>query len=133
MLAVTDRHDLGALGRSPLAMGLLSDRITADTVLGADDVRGRSPDWLAWFTDGRPAPEFLRRRDAVRDILTSDGRTLAQGALAWILARHPRPVPIPGCRTVAQAEQNLGTLIKPALAAAHLAEIDALLTADEPS
>ncbi len=95
MLAVTDRHDLGALGRSALAMGLLSDRITAHTVLGDDDVRGRSPDWLAWFTDGRPAHEFLRRRDAVRDILTSDGRTLAQGALAWILARHPRPVPSP--------------------------------------
>ncbi|MEP6853126.1 MAG: aldo/keto reductase [bacterium] len=133
MLAVTERRDLGALCRSPLAMGLLSNRITADTVLGADDVRGRSPEWLAWFTDGRPDPDFLRRRDAVRAILTAGGRTVAQGALAWLLARSPSIVPIPGCRTVAQAEENLGTLTRPPLSADDLRQIDELLTSDETS
>jgi len=44
--------------------------------------------------------------DALRGILTSDGRTLAQGALAWIWARSPRTIPIPGIRTVAQATEN---------------------------
>ncbi|MFD0331555.1 aldo/keto reductase [Streptacidiphilus monticola] len=48
--------------------------------------------------------------DAVRDVLTSGGRTLAQGALAWLLARSPAGIPIPGCRTVAQVEENLGVL-----------------------
>ena len=127
MLATCARYDLGVLNRSPLAMGLLTDRITAGSVLPADDVRGREPEWLRWFRGGRPSPEFLARRDAVRDVLCGGGRTLAQGALAWILARSPHAVPIPGCRTVAQVEENLGTLARPALTAADLATIEELL------
>ena len=53
---------------------------------------------------------WLARLDAVREVLASGGRTLAQGALGWLLARSPRTVPIPGIRTVAQAEQNAGAL-----------------------
>ena len=75
MLAVCERHGLASLNRSPLAMGLLAAKVTADTKIGDDDVRGREPDWLRWFTDGRPTPEFLRRRDSIRDVLTSDGRS----------------------------------------------------------
>jgi aryl-alcohol dehydrogenase-like predicted oxidoreductase len=127
MLATCARYDLGVLNRSPLAMGLLTDRITADSVLPADDVRGREPEWLRWFSGGRPSAEFLARRDAVRDILCGGGRTLAQGALAWILARSPHAVPIPGCRTVAQVEENLGTLARPPLTAGDLATIEKLL------
>jgi aryl-alcohol dehydrogenase-like predicted oxidoreductase len=105
-----DRYDLASLNRSPLAMGLLSDKINADTYFAPDTIRGRAPEWLRWFRDGRPAPEFLARRDAVREILTSDGRTVAQGAIAWNWARSPRTVPLPGCRTVAQVEENAGAL-----------------------
>jgi aryl-alcohol dehydrogenase-like predicted oxidoreductase len=65
MLAVCDRHDLAALCRSPLAMGLLGGRYTAASTLPADDIRGRQPEWLRWFSDGRPNPDFLRRIDAV--------------------------------------------------------------------
>ncbi len=32
----------------------------------------------------------------------------AQGALAWIWERSPVTIPIPGIRTVAQAEENVG-------------------------
>ena len=66
------------LCRSPLAMGLLGGRYTATSTRPADDVRGRQPEWLRWFADGRPNPEFLERIDTVRAILTADGRTLAQ-------------------------------------------------------
>ncbi len=47
----------------------------------------------------RPGVARPRRR-AVSDVLTSGGRTLAQGALAWLWARSPRTVPIPGFRSV---------------------------------
>jgi aryl-alcohol dehydrogenase-like predicted oxidoreductase len=118
MLAACDRHDLAALCRSPLAMGLLGGRYTADSTLPVDDVRGRQPEWLRWFTDGRPTPEFLDRLDLVRDVLTADGRTLAQGALAWIWAHHGRTIPIPGFRNTAQIKENTGALaigpLKPA-------------------
>jgi aryl-alcohol dehydrogenase-like predicted oxidoreductase len=128
MLAVCAEHDLASVNRGPLAMGLLSGKYTADTRLGADDVRGDSPDWMRYFTDGRPDPAWLRRLDSVRDVLTGDGRTLAQGALGWLLARAERTVPIPGVRTVRQAKENAGVLEYGPLTPAAMKEIADLLT-----
>ena len=79
------------------------------------------------FSGAGLALEWLRRRDAVRDILASNGRSAVQGALAWNLARGPHTIPIPGCRTAAQAGENAATLHAAPLTAAELAEIDALL------
>ena len=77
----------------------------------------------------RPAaPEFLRRITAVREILTSKGRTLAQGALASIWARRPGTIPIPGCRTTGQVDENAGALAKGPLTAGPLDEISMILT-----
>jgi aryl-alcohol dehydrogenase-like predicted oxidoreductase len=88
MLAVCGTFGLSSINRSPLAMGLLTGKYSAATQLPADDVRAAQP-WVSYFTDGRPAPQWLARLDAIRDVLTSDGRTLAQGALCWLLARSP--------------------------------------------
>ncbi|MGO7536919.1 aldo/keto reductase, partial [Rhizobium leguminosarum] len=79
-----------------------------DKAVGAKDVRGAALDWMVYFKDGLIAPEFAARLDAVRDLLTSCGRTLTQGALAWLWSRSPRTLPIPGFRTVAQVEENAG-------------------------
>jgi aryl-alcohol dehydrogenase-like predicted oxidoreductase len=127
VLALCDKYDLASLNRSPLAMGLLSDKVTAGSSYGADTIRGRAPGWLEWFRDGRPAPEFLARRDAVRDILTSGGRTVAQGAIAWNWARSPRTIPLPGCRTVAQVEENAGALAYGPLTPAEFAAVGRLM------
>ncbi|HEY3750579.1 MAG TPA: aldo/keto reductase [Pseudonocardiaceae bacterium] len=127
MLVVCADDDLASVNRGPLAMGLLSGKYGAETTLGPDDVRGDSPDWMRYFTDGRPDPAWLDRVGAIRDVLTGDGRTLAQGALGWILARHGATVPIPGCRTVAQVEDNAGVLAVGPLAPAAMAEIAGLL------
>lgn len=110
MLALCDREDLASINRSPLAMGLLTGKFRRGSRLPMDDVRGDEPAWLKWFAGGAPRPEFLARLDAVREVLTSGGRTPAQGALAWIWARSGRTIPIPGFRTVAQVEENAGAL-----------------------
>jgi len=81
VLAVCAEFDLASINRGPLAMGLLTGKYTAETRLAEDDVRGIAPDWMKFFRDGRPAPEWLDRVGAVREILRSGGRTLAQGAL----------------------------------------------------
>jgi aryl-alcohol dehydrogenase-like predicted oxidoreductase len=128
MLAACAAHDLASVARGPLAMGLLTGKYTAVTTLPADDVRAVQP-WVEYFEEGRPAPAFLARLDAIRDILASGGRTLAQGALGWLLARSPRVVPIPGIRTVAQAEQNAAALRTGPLPPAEMAEIARLLGA----
>jgi aryl-alcohol dehydrogenase-like predicted oxidoreductase len=127
LLALCESEGLASINRSPLAMGLLTGKYDGSSRLAADDIRRDAPEWLAWFRDGRPSPEFLDRLAAVREILTSRGRTLAQGALGWILARSDRTIPIPGFRTVAQVEDNLGALDSGPLAPHEMLEIDALL------
>ncbi|TVZ99571.1 aldo/keto reductase [Streptomyces sp. BK340] len=127
MLALCERLDLAGINRSPLAMGLLTGK--RHTSLEAGDIRSRPPAWLQGFGgDGSGSdPEWVSRVEALRDILTSEGRTPAQGALAWLWARSPRTVPIPGFRSVAQAEDNAGAIAKGPLTAEQLAEIDRLL------
>ncbi len=127
VLAVCERLDLASINRGPLAMGLLTGKYPAGSRLGADDVRGVSPDWMEYFIDGRPSPTLLARTDAVREILRSGGRTQAQGALAYLWARSDRTIPIPGCRTVAQVEENAGALAHGPLTADQRAEVDRLL------
>ncbi|MGW3446485.1 aldo/keto reductase [Streptomyces sp. NPDC001076] len=125
LLDTAEKFDLAAINRGPLAMGLLAGRRAGAE---AGDIRSRPPAWLPGFGDGTGAdPEWVDRIEALREILTSDGRTLAQGALAWIWARSPRTVPIPGFRSVTQAEQNAGAIAKGPLTAGQMAEIDRLL------
>jgi aryl-alcohol dehydrogenase-like predicted oxidoreductase len=87
-----------------------------------------SLDWMIYFRDGRIAPEYAGRLDAVRELLRSGGRTLTQGALGWLWAKSSRTLPIPGFRTVAQVEENAGALDKGPLPASVMAEIDAALS-----
>lgn len=129
MLALCREAGLAAVNRSPLAMGLLAGGYDASTRFGPRDLRSQSIGWMDYFTDGRPDPDWLARVAAVRDVLTSGGRTLAQGALAWIWARGPATVPVPGVRTVAQAEGNAGALEHGPLTAGQLADVDRLLAA----
>lgn len=129
LIALCESESLASVNRSPLAMGLLTGRFTADTHLSADDVRGAAPEWLRYFRDGRPAPEWLERVEAIREILTVDGRSAAVGALAWILARSERTIPIPGFRTVAQVEQNLEAIGEGSLPRSQADAIDAVLAA----
>lgn len=125
VLAICDTYDLASINRGPLAMGLLTGSTRA---VGSDDIRGVAPPWLVWFTDGQPTPRWSRRVAEIRDVLTADGRTLAQGALGWLLARSPRTVPIPGCRTVAQAAENIDTLTRGPLPTDAYAEVERLLS-----
>jgi len=128
VIALCEKYDLAALNRGPLAMGLLTDKYSTDTRLAADDVRGKkSPDWMKYFKDGKPNSEWLSKRDAVRQILASNGRTVAQGALAWLWARSRKTLPIPGFRTVAQVKENAGAMQFDPLTMEQMREIDKLL------
>lgn len=91
-------------------MGLLTDEFTADSKLPPEDVRGTDWEWVPFFRDGRPVPEFLAKLDAVREILRGGGRTFTQGALAWIWGRSERTVPVPGFKSVEQVEDSAGAM-----------------------
>jgi aryl-alcohol dehydrogenase-like predicted oxidoreductase len=127
MVALLDEWDLAGVNRGPLAMGLLTGKFSAGARLAGDDIRGAGAPWLQYFQDGRPNPAWLARLEAVREILTSGGRSLAQGALAWIWGRSGRTVPIPGFRTVAQVEENARALELGPLTAAQMREVETIL------
>lgn len=121
VLALCEAADLASVNRSPLARGALTGKYDAGTVFAADDVRRDD-----WSRDTFFVPT-LARLDALREVLTSGGRTLTQGALAWIWARSGRTVPIPGIRTVAQAEENAAAMAFGPLTAAETAQAEELV------
>jgi aryl-alcohol dehydrogenase-like predicted oxidoreductase len=96
----------------------LSDRASED-VLDACTERGIG--FIPWFPlatgslaqPGGPLDEVARAHDA----------TPAQIALAWLLARSPIMLPIPGTSKVAHLEENIGAVALE-LAPAELAELD---------
>ena len=112
MLGAIHNRSLRSFNRQPLAMGLLTGKYSASSKpAGKNDIRGSGADWIKYFDrNGAPASEYLKTVATVRELLTADGRSLAQGALGWCLAQSDRTIPLPGCRTPGQAEDNFGTL-----------------------
>ncbi len=127
LLALCEEWNLASLIRGPLGMGTLTGKLTADSTFQQDDVR-HHVDWHPAFRASRLAPEWLRKLESIREVLTSGGRTLAQGALAWLWARSPQAIPIPGFRTVKQVEENCGAIPLGPLTAAQMAEIEGILS-----
>ena len=86
LIALCEEFNLASINRGPLAMGLLTGKFSAGAALPTDDVRGRhSPEWMRYFKNGQPNSAWLKKLEAVRDILTSEGRTASSGSvgLAW--------------------------------------------------
>lgn len=128
MIDICTAHGLASVNRGPLAMGLLTGKYSANARLPADDVRGKNaPSWMKYFKQGKPNPQWYAGVEAVRDILQSNDRSLAQGALAWLWARSPLTFPIPGFKTIDQVRDNCGALEKGPLKPEQMSEISAIL------
>jgi len=120
-LAVCEAANLGSLNRGPLAMGLLTGKFTADSILPENDVR------FGWDLKAGAQAERLQKLAALRDVLTQDGRTLAQAALGWLWARSGATIPIPGFKTVAQVTENASALRRGPLSADQMQAIERIL------
>jgi aryl-alcohol dehydrogenase-like predicted oxidoreductase len=121
MVDLLEAENLAGINRGPLAKGVLTGKFTRSSTFAEDDIRSRGFDF-----DGREG-RTLDALDQIRDVLTSGGRTLAQGALCWLLARSSTFVPIPGIRTVAQAQENAGAIGHGPLSDAEMGEIQTAL------
>jgi aryl-alcohol dehydrogenase-like predicted oxidoreductase len=104
MLDVCEELGVGLLPYAPLGRGLLGGSITPDTQFEANDIRrwGQMPRVAA--ANLAENIELARIVAAVAD--AHDG-TPAQVALAWLLARRPWIVPIPGTERVSYLEENV--------------------------
>jgi aryl-alcohol dehydrogenase-like predicted oxidoreductase len=114
---------LDVVVRRPLGMGLLAGKLQAGHQFDAADMRLR----FGWdLAQGKQAKQ-LATLENLRQCLTVGGRTLAQGALGWLWAFAPNLIPIPGFKTVAQVQENVGALLFGALPQAAMLEIESVL------
>ena len=116
-----------AMIRSPLAMGILGGRYDRASTFKTDDVRGAPDPTNRYFTNGRIDPAMMDKLDAVREIITSNSRSMAQGAIAWLWGRNPAAMPIPGFRTPRQVHDLCDARAHGALTADQMTEIETLL------
>ena len=87
---------------SPLGRGFLAGRFRSLDDLAPDDWRRNNPRF-----QGENFTRNLAIADAVRAVAKDKGCTPAQLALAWLLARHPLTIPIPGTSSVERLEENV--------------------------
>lgn len=127
MIDLCERYGLSSINNAPLAMGLLSGKFSSGSRLSPEDVRGSRHEWVIYFKDGKPKAEYLDALEAIRDILTSGNRSLVQGALAWIWGRSHCTIPIPGIKTVRQAEEAAQAMRFGPLSPRQMMEIEVIL------
>lgn len=126
LLALCEEWNLASLNRGPLGMGLLTGKFAPESRFASDDVRHHAA-WHPGFKDGKPTQDWLDKLASIRDVLTSNGRTIAQGALAWIWGKSEKTIPIPGFKNVAQVEENVKAMEFGPLTSEQMKEIDSLL------
>ena len=94
---------IGFVPFSPLGKGFLTGTIDTDTKFDTTDFRSSVPRFSA---ENRKANQGLF--DVIRSFAEQRKVTPAQIALAWLLAKKPWIVPIPGTTKLARLEENLG-------------------------
>ncbi len=122
ILPLCEELGIGFVPFSPLGKGFLTGRIDDTTSFAKDDFRSIVP---------RFSPENRKSNQSVVGLLGTIAAerqaTPAQIALAWLLARKPWIVPIPGTTKLHRLDENIGAA-EIALTAVDVARIDEALT-----
>lgn len=118
ILPALEEMGIGFVPFSPLGRGFLTGKIDANTSFDSGDFRNTLP---------RFTPEAREANQAMVDLLAKIAAdkqaTPAQIALAWLLARKPWIVPIPGTTKLSRLKENLKAADL-TLSAADLKEMD---------
>lgn len=122
ILPTLEELGIGFVPFSPLGKGFLTGTVSADASFGSDDFRSIVP---------RFSKEALQANQGlvvlIREIATQKEATPAQIALAWLLAKAPWIVPIPGTTKLHRLEENIGS-VSLSLSEAELQAIESTLS-----
>ena len=103
ILPTLEQLGIGFVPYSPLGKGFLTGKIASDTKFDSTDFRSTLP---------RFRPENMDANQAIVALLdkfaAEKKATPGQIALAWLLARKPWIVPIPGTTKLHRLEENIG-------------------------
>lgn len=123
------RRQVGILARVPLASGMLTGKLRADSSFSADDHRnfnryGQSFDRGETFS----GVDYDTGLQALSDLLplVPAGATMAQFALRWILMFDAVTCTIPGAKRPSQMEDNARAADLPALTAEQMATVQSV-------
>jgi aryl-alcohol dehydrogenase-like predicted oxidoreductase len=124
MIALRDEGKIGAIGISSVPLGVLQRALPAGIVCvqNAYSLLDRSQEemldvctaegiaWVPFFPLGSSFPGFPKVADnaVVAEIAGEVGAAPAQVGLAWLLAHAPNTLLIPGTRSIAHLEENIG-------------------------
>jgi aryl-alcohol dehydrogenase-like predicted oxidoreductase len=103
ILPMCEELGIGLVPYSPLGKGFLTGTIDQNTAFTEGDIRGTIPRFDA---EARKANQALI--DLIGTVAARRNVTVAQIALAWLLAQKPWIVPIPGTRRLERLEENIG-------------------------
>jgi aryl-alcohol dehydrogenase-like predicted oxidoreductase len=103
LLPTLEELGIGFVPFSPLGKGFLTGTIDEKTTFVSSDFRNIVP---RFTPEARKANQTIV--DVLRNIADRKQATPAQIALAWLLARKPWIVPIPGTTKLARLEENIG-------------------------
>ncbi len=123
ILPLLEELGIGFVPFSPLGRGFLTGAMDASTPFEASDFRSRLP---RFSEESRRANAGLL--EVIARLAAAKGITPAQIALAWLLARRPWIVPIPGTTKLHRLEENIAATTV-ALDAAEMADITRALDA----
>jgi pyridoxine 4-dehydrogenase len=105
ILPAARAHGVAINPYGALSRGLLSGHWSRERSAGGRDFRGHLPRFSGANLDAN-----LALVDELRRIAQEKGATVAQLAIAWVLARGSDVVPLVGARTRAQLRESLGAL-----------------------
>ncbi len=115
VLPLAAKYKVGVIAREPLGNGFLTGKYTQDATFPHGDIRHQ------W------SPEMVRTQvraaQRLASLLVQDGRTLAQAALKFVLAFPEVSVTIPGAKTPAHVEENIGASEAPDLTRDEVAKV----------
>jgi aryl-alcohol dehydrogenase-like predicted oxidoreductase len=103
ILPTLEELGIGFVRYSPLGKGFLTGKITPDTKFDSTDFRSTLPRFRPENMDANQAMVVLLKRSAEEKKATP-----GQIALAWLLAKKPWIVPIPGTTKLNRLEENIG-------------------------
>jgi aryl-alcohol dehydrogenase-like predicted oxidoreductase len=103
ILPVIRELGIGFVPYSPLGRGFLTSDVKPASEYPEDDMRSWDARW-----QGDNFTANVRAVDGLKELATEKGATVAQLALAWLLAQGDDIVPIPGTRSEKRLEENLG-------------------------
>ena len=105
MIPTLEELGIGFVTYSPLGKGFLTGAMNENTKLDSTDFRSTLP---------RFTPEAMKANQALIDLIGKISQrkkvTVAQIALAWLLAQKPWIVPIPGTTKLNRLDENMGAI-----------------------